>query len=153
VSVDTQPNIQAVWRGVGMNSGITNGVGHGQAFAMGTHCLLDVTGCDAAQLDSLPAMRTMLETAAKIAGATVLGTHEHKFSPQGLSIVCLLSESHISIHTWPESGCATIDMYTCGDHCRPRSACEYILEKLKPSNYALSQIARGENLQHARKSA
>jgi S-adenosylmethionine decarboxylase len=124
-----------------------------QVPSMGSHYLLDVTGCDAAILDSVSDVSKLLETAAQLAGATVIGTQHHKFSPQGVSVVCLLSESHISIHTWPEHGAATIDIYTCGENCRPRVACEYILEKLKPTNSSLSSVARGEKLHHARKVA
>jgi S-adenosylmethionine decarboxylase proenzyme len=45
----------------------------------------------------------------------VIQTISKKFDPQGVTVVCLLAESHISIHTWPEEGRAAVDVYTCGD--------------------------------------
>jgi len=44
---------------------------------------------------------------------TVLNKIEHQFEPQGFSVIYLLSESHLSIHTFPEKNYAAIDLYTC----------------------------------------
>ena len=48
-------------------------------------------------------------------GATLLHIHTHKFSPQGVSGVAILAESHISVHTWPEIGYGAFDVFMCGD--------------------------------------
>ena len=48
----------------------------------------------------------------------------HRFEPQGVTGLALLAESHISIHTWPESGYAAVDVFTCGDHTMPENACQ-----------------------------
>ncbi len=110
---------------------------------LGKHCLLDLVDCGAGTLDSLSEIKSLLQSAAKVSGATVLGVLHHKFQPQGVSVVCLLAESHISIHTWPERGCATVDMYTCGNSCDPVAACNYIIDKLRPRDYVLTRVARG----------
>jgi S-adenosylmethionine decarboxylase len=65
----------------------------------------------------------------QLSGATVLQTIFQKFDPQGVTVLCLLSESHISIHTWPEDGKAACDVYTCGD-CDPKIGCDIIIEQL-----------------------
>jgi len=54
---------------------------------------------------------------------------------------CLLSESHISIHTWPEEGKAAVDVYTCGD-CNPKIGCDIIIQQLYATNHTLSYIER-----------
>lgn len=77
--------------------------------------MIDVAGCDASTLNDEEYLKKLLEAGAIFSGATVLKTESHKFSPQGVTAFCLLSESHISIHTWPEDGRAAIDMFTCGD--------------------------------------
>lgn len=59
----------------------------------------------------------MVEIARQL-GATVLSSSSHKFEPQGVTAILLLSESHISIHTWPEKRFATCDIFTCGS-CIP----------------------------------
>ena len=68
-------------------------------------------------------------------------TISKKFDPQGVTVLCLLSESHISIHTWPEEGKASVDVYTCGD-CNPKIGCDIIIQQLYATNHTLSYIER-----------
>lgn len=89
-------------------------MGHGHGFAT-NHLLYDLRPRDPAVLDDLPFWRTLLDTAAREAGATILHVHFHRFEPQGLTGFLLLAESHISVHTWPEGGCAAVDVFTCGE--------------------------------------
>jgi S-adenosylmethionine decarboxylase len=79
--------------------------------------------------------------AAVASGATVVQTISKKFDPQGVTVICLLSESHISIHTWPEEGKAAVDVYTCGD-CNPKIGCDIIIQQLYAQNHTLSYIER-----------
>jgi S-adenosylmethionine decarboxylase len=83
----------------------------------------------------------LLENAAIASGATVIQTMHKKFEPQGVTAICLLSESHISIHTWPEEGKAAADVYTCGD-CNPKIGCDIIIEQLQAQTHTLSYIER-----------
>ena len=108
---------------------------------MGKHYLLNLYGCSFVLLDNEQCLIDLLEHAATSSGATVVQTISKKFDPQGVTVLCLLSESHISIHTWPEEGMAAVDVYTCGT-CDPKIGCDFIIEKLKPSNYELTFIQR-----------
>ena len=83
----------------------------------------------------------LLENAAVASGANVVQTISKKFEPQGVTVICLLSESHISIHTWPEEGKAAVDVYTCGD-CNPKIGCDIIIQQLYATNHTLSYIER-----------
>lgn len=106
----------------------------------GTHVILDLTRCDMEKLDDAEYIVELIQTAALISGATVLQTSYHKFEPQGITAFCLLSESHISIHTWPELGKAALDIYTCGTNTDPALAASYIrdeLDGLEMSTYTL----------------
>ena len=47
---------------------------------------------------------------------TILNKVEHEFEPQGLTVLYLLSESHISIHTFPEREYFALDIYTCRNY-------------------------------------
>ena len=82
-----------------------------------------------------------MENAASASGATVCQTIFKKFDPYGITVLCLLSESHISIHTWPEKGQAAVDCYTCGD-CNPKISCDVIIQQLNPLEYKLNYIER-----------
>lgn len=44
---------------------------------------------------------------------TVVKKTSHTFSPQGITLIYILSESHLAIHTWPESGILHLDLITC----------------------------------------
>lgn len=80
----------------------------------GTHILADFSGADPKILDDASALADMLERAAEIIGAKILSRSFHRFDPQGVTGILLLSESHVSVHTWPEDGYAAFDLYTCG---------------------------------------
>ena len=83
----------------------------------------------------------LLENAAEACGAHVLQTMSHQFSPQGVTAICLLSESHISIHTWPEKGEAAVDVFTCGES-EPKIACDIIIQQLIAKDFTLEYIER-----------
>lgn len=108
---------------------------------MGKHYLLNLYGCSFILLNDEKLLIELLEHAATVSGATVIQTISKKFDPQGVTVLSLLSESHISIHTWPEKGEAAIDIFTCGE-CNPKIGCDLIIEKLKADNHTLSYIER-----------
>ena len=109
---------------------------------VGKHCILELYGCDQRKLDDEAFLRTTITTAAKRAGATLLNLITHRFEPQGVTGLALLAESHISIHTWPENGYAAVDVFTCGDHTMPESACEHLRAELGATRHALSSFLR-----------
>ncbi|MEO0419185.1 MAG: adenosylmethionine decarboxylase [Pseudomonadota bacterium] len=80
---------------------------------VGTHALIDVRG--ASRLDDPVHIEAILRRAAQAAGATILQAHFHHFGPEmGVTGVLMLAESHISIHTWPETDFAALDIFMCG---------------------------------------
>jgi len=109
--------------------------------AMGKHYLLNLYGCSFVLLDDQEYLIGLLEAAASSSGATVVNTIFKKFDPQGVTVLTLLSESHISIHTWPEKGEAAVDLFTCGN-CNPKIGCDMIIEQLYATNHTLSYIER-----------
>ena len=109
---------------------------------VGKHCILELYNCDPAKLDDEAFLRTAITTAAKRAGATLLNLITHRFDPQGVTGLALLAESHISIHTWPESGYAAVDVFTCGDHTMPERACIVLSEELDAGSYKLKSFRR-----------
>ena len=108
---------------------------------MGKHYLLNLYGCSFVLLNDEKSLIELLEYAATASGATVIQTISKKFEPQGVTVICLLSESHISIHTWPEEGKAAVDVYTCGD-CNPKIGCDIIIQQLYATDHTLSYIER-----------
>ena len=85
--------------------------------AVGQHGLLDLYGVNKALLCDEGQLSHYLTEAARLAGATILQSHFHSFGTHdGITGVLLLSESHMSIHTWPEHQFAAIDIFMCGAH-------------------------------------
>ena len=106
------------------------------------HFLLELYKCDYEKLNDESFLRCILNRAAKFANATVLNLISNKFEPQGVTAVALLSESHISIHTWPESNYSAIDIFTCGQNMMPERACQYLIEALRAEEHSLRIIER-----------
>ena len=80
------------------------------------HFLLELYRCDYEKLNDESFLRCTLNRAAKLAKATVLNLISNKFEPHGVTAIALLAESHISIHTWPESYYSAVDIFTCGQN-------------------------------------
>lgn len=109
----------------------------------GTHILCEYHGCDGALLGDQEHIGALMRRAVAAAGAKVVGCLLHPFSPQGVSGVVLVEESHLSIHTWPEVGYAAVDFYTCGD-CDPQRADPVIREGLGATRAEVMVVGRGE---------
>jgi S-adenosylmethionine decarboxylase proenzyme len=106
------------------------------------HVLCEYYGCDAGLLQDRGLIEELLERAAAAAGATVVGKVFHRYSPQGVSGVVLVAESHFSIHTWPEHRFAAADFFTCGD-CRPEDAHPVLRRGLRAEHAEVMVLDRG----------
>ena len=111
--------------------------------ALGRHLLVELQDCHREVLDDLDFIRDAMVAAAVDSGALVLGESFHRFSPQGISGVVVIAESHLSIHTWPEYGYAAVDIFTCGTTVKPEKAAETLIEKLGAKNHSYQEIQRG----------
>ena len=85
----------------------------------------------------------ILITAAKKGKNTPLKIAIHKFSPQGITGVVLLAESHIALHSWPEINYLAIDIFTCGEKAFPYKTLDYLKEVFQPKKVELKEIKRG----------
>ena len=106
------------------------------------HFLLELYRCDYEKLNDESFLRCTLNRAAKLAKATVLNLISNKFEPQGVTAIALLAESHISIHTWPESNYSAVDIFTCGQEMMPELASHYLIGALKAEEHFLRVIER-----------
>lgn len=111
---------------------------------LGSHVIMDLHGCDADRLDDADYIKEVLEKAADAARATIIRTILHRYQPQGVTGVCLVQESHLSIHTWPEFGFVAVDIFMCGQEGDPQKALEYIKSALGGGEGQRLEIARGK---------
>ncbi|HET7627827.1 MAG TPA: adenosylmethionine decarboxylase [Bacillales bacterium] len=109
----------------------------------GTHVIAELWNCDEDKLNDIGFVeRTMVQAALK-AGAEVREVTFHKFAPQGVSGVVIISESHLTIHSFPEHGYASIDVYTCGEKVSPHAAIDFIAEALECQDTERTELKRG----------
>ena len=111
--------------------------------ALGLHVLLELRNCNTELLDQLEFVRETLLRAANETGATVIDHIFHQFSPQGITGVVAIAESHLCIHTWPEHGYAAVDIFTCGEGFDPTQAAQLIIDELESKGAELKEVERG----------
>jgi len=112
---------------------------------LGVHVIADLKSCNHELLNDPKFIEDTLRAATQAAGATEIHTTVHTFNPVGVTGVTVLAESHISIHTWPDKGYATVDAFTCGDKAKPHKAIAYIKTALRGlyDNYRV--LSRGQD--------
>lgn len=109
----------------------------------GRHVAVDTWGADFERLTNAEWLQAHMVEAAEACGATVLSVQSKQFEPQGATVLVLLSESHLSIHTYPEKGFAALDCYTCGETVDPQLAIDYMISVLKPEKVYAKKLIRG----------
>jgi S-adenosylmethionine decarboxylase proenzyme len=108
----------------------------------GKHVIIDAFECNSSLLNNMTYLEQLLTKAAQDADMEVLYSYFHQFHPQGITGVLVLSTSHISIHTWPEEGYASLDFYTCGEK-DPMDQVESLLKGLSSKRAMIYSISRG----------
>lgn len=117
---------------------------NGKVYA-GTHLIIEVI--NGAGLDDEARIQQAFRDCVDQCGATLLHIHTHKFSPQGVSGVAVLAESHISVHTWPEIGYGAFDVFMCGD-ADPWKAVDVLRAAFDAGDVGVKELLRGEGLAH-----
>jgi len=109
----------------------------------GRHITMDLRDVSFSKLNDVAFLKQVMLEAAQRCGATVVGESFVQFSPQGVTGVLVLSESHLWIHTYPEEGFAAIDCYTCGYTVDPEIACEFMKAMLGGRVVGYRALRRG----------
>jgi S-adenosylmethionine decarboxylase len=106
----------------------------------GVHVLVDLWQVSGAGDPAY--VRGTIEQAIASCGATLLELRLHQFDPAGITAVAVLSESHLSFHSWPQEDFVAVDIFTCGD-LDPRRAVSVLRERLAPGRVAITTHRRG----------
>jgi len=107
----------------------------------GKHVMGNLYGCNASKLSDISYLIDLVRNAAKVGNMTLLDIKSWKIG-EGVSVVGIVLESHISIHTWPEFRFATVDVYSCGAYTNPEKAFEYIASALEANKVEIKIIER-----------
>lgn len=110
---------------------------------MGRQLIAELWDCNIDILNDIELVERIFVDAALKAGAEIREVAFHQFAPHGVSGVVIISESHLTIHSFPEHAYASIDVYTCGDKIDPNVAVEYIARSLESKISEKMEIPRG----------
>jgi len=110
--------------------------------ALGNHILVEFMNCDPKIMNDVAGIERDMVAAAQKAGATVINSTFHHFSPFGVSGVVVIQESHLAIHTWPEYGYAAVDLFTCGEMDAWISF-DHLKECFGSTSYSALEMKRG----------
>lgn len=110
---------------------------------LGRHLLIELYQCDNRVISDVRKIEEIMVDAAKAAKAHIVDVVFHNFNPNGVSGVVVISESHLTIHTWPEYNFASIDIFTCGATINPWKAYDYLSRQFKAKTYTAMELKRG----------
>ncbi|OAJ96196.1 adenosylmethionine decarboxylase [Vibrio bivalvicida] len=108
----------------------------------GKHAFGELYGIESSKLNDTSYLENLLIEGIKSSGATLCSIQSKKFEPSGVTLLALLSESHASIHTYPEKGSMFVDAFTCGS-CNPEEVIKTLEKGLSASHTNISSITRG----------
>jgi len=80
---------------------------------LGIHYVVDIDNIKNEQIYDNEFIKKLCDKLLSNTGVNVLNEIHHEFKPQGYTALYLLSESHMSIHTWPENGKIRLDLFSC----------------------------------------
>jgi len=110
--------------------------------AVGTHVLGNLYGCPKQLLKKVNVVKAILEKTVTEAKFNSVGNVFHQFTPFGVTGVFILTESHLSIHTWPEKNFATVDVFTCGKEGNAEIGFEILCKYFKPNKVEKQVVHR-----------
>lgn len=105
----------------------------------------DLWGIDFHLLNNLPYLRQLSKFGIARANATFVKMMDKKFYPTGVTVMIMLEESSYDLHTYPEQGFASVNIYTCGEKANPQDAIDYIIQELNPDpkRIYINRLIRG----------
>ena len=113
---------------------------------VGRHVYGDLYGSPRELLSNREFLVSIVEEAVREGGASILETRSWVVGGEhgGVSVIVLIVESHVALHTWPENEYATLDVYTCGEKADPWKIFNYIVKALKPKHYIVHYSDRSQ---------
>lgn len=115
----------------------------GKSFA-GMHIIVDLY--EAENLDDIELVEKVMRECVETCGANLLHIYLYHFTPNhGVTGVAALSESHISVHTWPERNFAAFDIFMCGN-AEPELAVDILQERFNAKKVISTIKQRGNYL-------
>ncbi|MFN8377190.1 MAG: adenosylmethionine decarboxylase [Anaerolineae bacterium] len=107
------------------------------------HVIIELTQCPFAVLDDVEHAERVLEAVADAIRTEVMARVRHHFTPQGVTAVLVVGASHLSIHTWPEHGYASVDLVVCTDNFDLQEVVDLVKDMLEAGHASFLEFRRG----------
>lgn len=106
------------------------------------HIIADFSGCPSDLLQFSSQGEEILKKTIEKSALSCVMLMSHQFAPVGYTAAALLTESHITLHTWPEFSAVQIDIFTCGSHDKARLAFSELQNIFSPTRIAEKTLFR-----------
>lgn len=114
---------------------------------LGTQHIVEFIECKKTFLDDPERLQQIVRNAIEYSGLHFEKIITHKFDPVGVTLLAIISESHIGLHTYPEAGHLSLDVFTCSHPSKQLKLIEYLRKILKPSSTKIAEITRGNPIE------
>ena len=108
----------------------------------GVHYIVDIDNADPKLAYDNQALIKICDETLQHANVTVINKANHAFHPHGLTLLYLLTESHFSLHTWPEHGKLRIDFFSCQNHDKCERGCDYLKKAFHGADIKIMKLFR-----------
>jgi len=112
--------------------------------SLGRHIIVEFYNCSPEKINNVSHIEQSMLKAAELAGATIINSTFHHFSPFGVSGVIVIEESHLAIHTWPEYQFASIDLFTCGELVNPWISFYHLKNEFEAEHSSSIELQRAQ---------
>ncbi|MEJ2722548.1 MAG: adenosylmethionine decarboxylase [bacterium] len=114
---------------------------------LGSQLIAEFIGCSEGVLNDSERLEAILTKGIESCGMTLVGVSSHQFDPVGVTVVAIIGESHVVIHTYPEANHASIDIFTCADGPTSRGdLLDHLRDRLSPVTMRVVDLERGNPL-------
>lgn len=107
------------------------------------HIIIETTGSPFEALNDIQIAESLLRDIAQAMPTEVMKEDSHHFSPHGITAFMIVGASHLSIHTWPENGFATVDLVVCIENINLPQILEITKTKLQATDITYLEFRRG----------
>jgi S-adenosylmethionine decarboxylase proenzyme len=112
--------------------------------SLGRQFLVELYDCCPKAISDLKFIRESMVEAANLSKATIVNEVFHEFNPHGFSGVVVIAESHFAIHTWPEYGVVSIDIFSCSSKMCPELGITFLRNAFKANKIEIKEVQRGQ---------
>jgi len=107
------------------------------------HIIAELGGLDFDKINNPDLLLKIVDQMGKAGNFNILFSEAHVFFPQGLSINSILKESHLCLHSTPEEGYLSVDIFCCGQNADPLAAFQVLINELQPKSIDVRKFLRG----------